>query len=96
MFPFKSFQIWQWIMQHVQNFAARIISGARKFDHISPVHRELSWLPPQGSGLWAGEGRNPRRDPNDPRVKKKYRIVVLLECENFLDLMKLGPHCAPG
>ena len=37
--------IWQWIMQHVQNFAARIFSGARKFDHISPVHRELCWLP---------------------------------------------------
>ena len=29
----------------IQNFAARIISGARKFDHISPVHRELWWLP---------------------------------------------------
>ena len=32
-------------MQHVQNFAARMISRARKFDHISPVHRELWWLP---------------------------------------------------
>ena len=70
-------------MQHVQNFAARIISGARKFDHISPVHRELCWFPP-------------RRHPNVPRVKEKYRIVVLLVCEHFLDLMKLGAHCGPG
>ena len=28
-------------LQHVQNLAARIISGARKFDHISPVLRDL-------------------------------------------------------
>ena len=32
-------------LQHVQNFAARITSGARKFGHISPVLRELCWLP---------------------------------------------------
>ena len=31
-----------------------------------------------------------------PRVKKKYRIVVLLVCQNFLDLMKLGAHGGPG
>ena len=31
-------------LQHVQNFAARIISGERKFDHITPVLRELRWL----------------------------------------------------
>ena len=28
-------------------------------------------------------GRNPRRHPNVPRVKKKYRIVVVLVCEKF-------------
>ena len=32
-------------LQHVQNLAARIISGARKVDHISPVLRDLCWLP---------------------------------------------------
>ena len=32
-------------LQHIQNFAARIISGARKFNHISPVLRKLCWLP---------------------------------------------------
>ena len=31
-------------LQHVQNFAARIISGKRKFDHITPVLRDLQWL----------------------------------------------------
>ena len=31
-------------LQHVQNFAARIISGKRKFDHITPVLRDLRWL----------------------------------------------------
>ena len=41
-------------------------------------------------------GRNPRRHPNVPRVKKKYRIVVLLVCENFLHLMKLGALGGPG
>ena len=28
-------------LQHVQNFAARIISGKRKFDHITPVLQDL-------------------------------------------------------
>ena len=31
-----------------------------------------------------------------PRVKKKYRIVELFVCENFLDLMELGAQGGPG
>jgi hypothetical protein len=31
-------------LQSVQNFAARIVSGRRKFDHITPVLKELRWL----------------------------------------------------
>ena len=31
-------------LQHVQNFAARIISGKRNSDHITPVLRDLRWL----------------------------------------------------
>ena len=29
----------------MQNFAARIISNTRKCDHISPILKELKWLP---------------------------------------------------
>ena len=32
-------------LQLVQNFAARIITNTRKFDHITPVLQELKWLP---------------------------------------------------
>ena len=32
-------------LQKVQNFACRIITGKLKFDHITPVLRELRWLP---------------------------------------------------
>lgn len=32
-------------LQAVQNFAARIICGLRKFDHVTPLLRELDWLP---------------------------------------------------
>ena len=32
-------------LQHVQNLAARMISGARKFDHIPPILRDKCWLP---------------------------------------------------
>ena len=32
-------------LQRVQNCAARLISGKHKRDHISPVLRELHWLP---------------------------------------------------
>ena len=34
-----------WKLQGVQNFAARIVSATRKFDHITPVLKELCWLP---------------------------------------------------
>ena len=28
-----------------QNFAARVVTGLRKFEHITPVLRDLNWLP---------------------------------------------------
>ena len=31
-------------LQLVQNFAARVISNTRKFDHITPTLRELKWI----------------------------------------------------
>ena len=31
-------------LQLVQNFAARIITGKSKFDHISPILQELGWM----------------------------------------------------
>ena len=30
-------------LQLVQNFAARVLTDTKKFDHISPVLRELGW-----------------------------------------------------
>ncbi|XP_067025693.1 uncharacterized protein [Acropora muricata] len=32
-------------LQSVQNAAARLVSGSRKYDHISPVRHQLHWLP---------------------------------------------------
>ena len=32
-------------LQLIQNIAARIITGARKYDHITPVLKSLHWLP---------------------------------------------------
>ena len=32
-------------IQGVQNFAARIVSGSGKYDHISPILKDLRWLP---------------------------------------------------
>jgi len=32
-------------LQSVQNFACRILSGPRKFDHVTPILKELEWLP---------------------------------------------------
>ncbi len=32
-------------LQYIQNSAARLLTGTRKYDHISPVLRELHWLP---------------------------------------------------
>ena len=44
-------------LQSLQYVAARLVTGARKFDYITPVMRELHWLPVR-SGLkvppWTG------------------------------------------
>ena len=32
-------------LQRVQNVAARLISGRRNYDHITPVLKDLHWLP---------------------------------------------------
>ena len=32
-------------LQGVQNFAARIVSETRKFDHVSPALKDLRWIP---------------------------------------------------
>ena len=32
-------------LQLIQNFAARVLTGTKKFDHISPILNELGWLP---------------------------------------------------
>ena len=32
-------------LQKVQNFAARIVTGVRKYDHITAILKELHWLP---------------------------------------------------
>jgi len=32
-------------LQVIQKAAARLVTGARKYDHISPTLRELHWLP---------------------------------------------------
>ena len=32
-------------LQKVQNFPARIVTGARKYDYITPILKELHWLP---------------------------------------------------
>ena len=33
------------LLQTVQNFAARIVSGTRKFDHVISILKQLQWLP---------------------------------------------------
>ena len=42
-------------LQRVQNFAARIILGFRKFDHISQGIKSLKWLPVKGR-LYLNDG----------------------------------------
>ena len=32
-------------IQRVQNTAARLIVGARRFDHLTPILKDLHWLP---------------------------------------------------
>ena len=32
-------------LQAIQNFAARIVTRSRKFDHITPILKQLCWMP---------------------------------------------------
>ena len=32
-------------LQHIQNAAARLVTDTRKYDHITPVLRDLHWVP---------------------------------------------------
>ena len=32
-------------LQSIQNFACSIVCGARKYDHVTPLLKELNWLP---------------------------------------------------
>jgi len=34
-----------WKIQSIQNAAARLLTGTRRCDHITPVLRQLHWLP---------------------------------------------------
>ena len=47
MLFFKKFQekLLVLLVQKAQNFACRIVSGVKKFDHIAPVLRAMQWLP---------------------------------------------------
>ena len=40
-------------LQSVQNAAARIITNTRKFDHITPVLRDVHWLPSSKPQCWS-------------------------------------------
>ena len=32
-------------LQSIQNFASKIVTNSRKFDHVTPLLRELNWFP---------------------------------------------------
>ena len=32
-------------VQSIQNFASKIVMNSRKFDHVTPLLRQLNWLP---------------------------------------------------
>ena len=32
-------------LQSIQNFARKIVTNSRKFDHVTPLLRQLNWLP---------------------------------------------------
>ena len=39
-------------LQAIQNFAARIVTNSRKFNHITPILKERRWMPIKGSLLY--------------------------------------------
>ena len=32
-------------LQNVQNCAARLVTGSKKYNHITPIMKQLHWLP---------------------------------------------------
>ena len=76
-------------------FHVRKRCKVREFFLWARPAKSMRWLIIASAGF-RPRGRNPRSTSNVPRVKRKHCIVVLLECENFLDLMKPGGHGGPG
>ena len=69
-------------LQAVQNFACRIITKTKKFEHITPALREIKWLPVNGHLLY--------RHCNDVQVHEDASlfIIITLETENPLTFLQ--------
>ena len=42
---YQYYPSWKNLVGTVQNFAARIVSGTREFDQVTPILKQLQWLP---------------------------------------------------
>jgi len=85
-----------WRLQAVQNAAARVVTGTRKFDHITPLLRDLHWLRVrQGSSTsWPWQFSNAY---TDWRQRTWLAILAILAWQSLLSSASdtCGP-LAPG
>ena len=79
-------------LQAVQNFAARIVSNTRKsFDHVTPVLKELRWLPVKSQLYYRDvvlafkcmTGQDPTYLSSPFLKRAEINVVVRLETRNF-------------
>ena len=78
-------------LQEVQNFATRIVSNTRKFDHVTPVLKELRWLPVKSQLYYRDAvlaficmtGQAPTYLSSPFLKRAEIKVVVRLETRNF-------------
>ena len=70
-------------LQSVQNAAARLVTGTRRSEHITPVLRSLHWLP-----AYHVQGRH-----HCPRMSKWPCSSVHVQC-TYSVMVSCGPACA--
>ena len=66
-------------LQDVQNAAARVVTvtGTKKFDHITPVLRDLHWLPVRQTGSILSVESNQHIESKMKNVE--YKIALLFQ-----------------
>jgi hypothetical protein len=65
-------------LQSIQNFACKIITGSKKYDHVSPLLQDLEWLKPGSHDEISIRTSSGTFDLHKRKHKKNATFVLLM------------------